>query len=236
VTSLAVVCFLWCDGSRDYRPEHVDVLARAVRRNLPVEHEFVCITDEKGFFSGVRVIAPPDTSRRLAGIKTPEGGAFPSSYRRLWLFSDEARAIADRILLLDVDCVVTRDLSPLLAPEDDFVGWRPNYAWGTGKRLGGGTWLLRTGSRPEVWGEFSEEGILAARFAGFRGSDQAWISYKLASSAPVWPKNAGIYQSQDMRASGYRSLPADARIVHFNGMPKPWDLAGRIEWIRRHWQ
>jgi len=236
LSSLAVVCFLWCDGSRDYRPKHVDVLASMVRRHLPVPHEFVCFTDQSGFSSDVRALPLPDAAHAAARMATPEGAQFPSSYRRLWLFSREATEIADRVLLLDIDCVIPRDLSPLLEIDADFVGWRPNYAWGTERRFGGGTWLLRTGTHTEVWDDFGADGIKAARAAGFRGSDQAWISYKLAACAPAWPRSVGIYQSQDMRASGYRTLPPDARIVHFNGHPKAWELAGRIEWIRRHWQ
>lgn len=234
--SLAVVCFLWRDGGRDYRVRHVDVLASMVRRHLQIPHDFVCISDETGFGPGVTAMALPPEARHLAAIQTPEGNAFPSSYRRLWLFSEAAKILGERVLLLDVDCVITGDLAPLLELQADFVGWQPNYAWGTNRRLGGGTWLLRTGTKTDVWAEFGPQGIQRARAAGFRGSDQAWISYKLVGRTPVWPPTAGIYQAQDMRRSGYRQLPPDARIVHFNGAQKPWHLAPRIRWIGTHYR
>jgi hypothetical protein len=59
-------------------------------------------------------------------MKSPEGPRFPSSYRRLWTFSDDARLLGDRVMMIDIDAVVTGDLGPLFAPDDDFVGWVPS--------------------------------------------------------------------------------------------------------------
>jgi hypothetical protein len=236
VADLAVVCYQWNNGFREYLPRHVDVLANMVKRNLPIPHRFVCITDESGFGPLVETFTLPAEAREAATLKSPEGDRFPSSFRRLWTFSEAARAIADRILLLDIDCIVVRDLRPLLAIDADFVGWEPNSAWGRQGRLGGGTWLLKTGTRTDVWTDFGPRGAVEARAAGFRGSDQAWLSYKLAGRVPVWPKDAGIFQAQDLKMSSYRRMPAGARIVHFNGDSKPWMLASRIRWIRDAWQ
>src|SRR5262245_1009645 len=129
--SIAVVCFQWNNGFRAYRPEYVNRLARGIRRHLPLAHTFYCVTDEqKGFAPEVTVIETPKKARELGDILSPEGPRFPSSYRRLWAFSEDAKALGDRLMMLDIDCMPMSDLSTLFEPEDDFVGWRPNSVWG----------------------------------------------------------------------------------------------------------
>lgn len=237
--SLAVVCFQWNAGFRAYRPEYVNALARGYRRNLSIPHKFVCITDDtEGFSSDVVVMPLPDAARKVAKWPSPEGPNYPASYRRLWLFSKEAREIADVVLMTDIDCVVTGGIDPLVQYMDraraDFVGWRPPTTWNGVIRVAGGSWLLRTGACSEVWERLSPEGLVAARKSGQYGSDQAWISYCLARTCAVWPEGNGIYEAQSMRPNKFRVLPHDARIVHFNGAQKPWEMTD-IPWIRDNW-
>jgi hypothetical protein len=87
--------------------------------------------------------------------------------------------------------------------------------------------LLRTGTHPEVWENLSAEGIARAKAEGWRGSDQAWLSYCLADKCKVWPRDCGIYQKQD---KVYGGPPANAKIIHFNGEPKYWQMD--MPWIR----
>lgn len=232
---VSVLCYQWNEGFREYLPEHVNVLARSVKRNLSIPHRFICITDEtEGFSSDVEVMALPDEAREIAKLKTvEESDRLPSSYRRLWTFSESAKCLGDRVMMLDIDCVITRSLDRLFEMKDDFVGWTPSTTWGM-PRVGGGTWLLRTGTRTSVWTEFTVSAARRARQAGFRGSDQAWISYKLGAHCARWPLKAGIYQKQDM-AHCWTYLPTDARIVHFNGEQKPWSKLN-IPWIRKNWK
>src|SRR5690606_10778105 len=107
-------------------------------------------------------------------------------------------------------------LIEFMGADDTFVGWRPPTTWNGIVRVAGGNWLLRAGAHQEVWERFGEAGIKAARKAGQRGSDQAWISYCLASNCKVWPKGHGIYEAQWMRPNKFLCLPTGARIIHFN--------------------
>ena len=145
---------------------------------------------------------------------------------------DTLFSIAQRYRL-DIDCLVVGDLEPLLRIDADFVGWRPGSVWGRTRRhrLGGGTWLLKTGTQTDVWDSLSPAGVVKARSEGWRGSDQAWISHKLSGKVPIWPQGAGIYQAQDIKPHSYRIKPPGARIVHFNGERKPWQFVNQIEWI-----
>lgn len=232
----SVVCWLWSDGSREYRPAHVNVLQRMVARHLPEPHRFICITDEPRelFSADVEVIPTPVAAQKASAHRSPEGARFPSCYRRLWTFSEEARLLGERVLLIDVDLVIVRALSPIIRLTYDFVGWRPFRDWGRKMRFGGGIFLLTTGSRTEVWNGFDgPNSIIKARAAGFRGSDQAWISFVLGDKEPYWPRDSGIYSIRDM-AGAEHDLPIDARLVQFNGHTKPWRSA--LPWVKEHWQ
>lgn len=234
---LTIVTFLWNEGFRDYRPEHASTLRKMIARHLSIPHRFVCIADDPSAFGDdVEVIQTPVAAKKLGELRSPEGARFPSCYRRLWMFSDEARVLGERVLLLDVDLVVCEDFASIVDRDEDFVGWRPYRDWGAQMRFGGGIYLLRTGSRTKVWTDFhGADSIAKARRNGFRGSDQAWISYKLGSTEPYWDKSAGIYSVRDF--SPLTDLPKGAKIVQTNGGMKPWsDSARSIPWIAENWR
>lgn len=233
---LSVVCWLWGGrglGVRPYRPAHVNVLASMLRRHLRVPHELVCITDQtEGFDDTVRVAPMPAAAADLGKLKTPEGGRFPSCYRRLWLFSSEARQLGQRFLLVDIDVVLTGDITHLVQRDEPFVGWRPRAGWGNNNRIGGGLYLMEAGARTDVFEQFRGPASIAkARAAGFRGSDQAWISYQLRQGVACWPDGSGIYSVRDLKNG---KLPADARLVQFNGTRKPWDRSW--SWVEEHYR
>lgn len=235
---LSIVTWLWDEpGSRKYLPEHVNVQQRMFARTLTVPHRFICVADDaKGFAPEVEVVRTPAVALEAGRLRSPEGPRFPSCYRRLWTFSEEARTVfGERVFLTDIDIVLTGDIAPLVERDEDFVGWRPIARWGKrNDRIGGGMYLLRTGSRARVWADFDgKKSIAVARAQGFRGSDQAWLSYCL-SQEPVFPHNCGLYSIRDLH-DGRDPLPADARLIQFNGpQHKPWN--SRIEWVRQHWR
>lgn len=233
---LGVVCWLW-GGFRDYRAEQVNTLQRMFARQLELPHRFWCVADDPAGLNleAVRYWKTPPAAAAIGAIKSPEGDRFPSCYRRLWMFSQEAEALGDRLLLIDIDLLLTAPIAPLLDRPEDFVGWQPIMQWGRIGRFGGGLYLLRAGSRRHVWDRFKgAESITAARAAGFRGSDQAWISYCLSNKGEAtWSRNAGIYSIRDIR-NGALPLPIDARLVQFNGPQKPWNTP--LPWAREFWQ
>lgn len=242
------VVWIW-KGPRNYRPEHVNHLHRQLQR-LGGGHSLVAVTDDTtGFEAGIEVVKTPPAALALAKLSTPEKPNFPSCYRRLWMFSEDAKSLGDVVTLIDVDLVFCRDPSSLERPED-FVGWRPLRTWGAENRFGGGIYQLRTGTRKHVWESFEgPKSIDKARAAGLRGSDQAWLSYCLAKTEVCWPKNSGIYSVRDlthcarpansrggtiMRNARPLGLPADAVLVQFNGPDKCWQptTQQRHPWLR----
>lgn len=226
---------------RIFLPEHVNTLARMIARHSP-GLRFICVADSSaGLKAPVEWLQTPDAAKALAELRSPEGERFPSCYRRLWVFSKDAHVLGDEILTTDIDAVVLKPLEPLFdCHRVAFVGWRPYRDWGRKLRFGGGTYLLRIGARTQVWEQFKgAESIQVARAAGFRGSDQAWISYMLAEKEPYFTKEDGIYSVRDL--GNDLKLPADARLVHFNGQTKPWhyiEAGGRLSgpWVSQHWR
>lgn len=239
---ISIVCYLWRgeDPRRLYLPEHVNTLGRAIARVFPHPHRFICVADESTGLAGhVEWVRTPPEALRLGDIRTIEGARFPSCYRRLWGFSRRARELlGERIMVIDIDLVPIRDFSHLLARTEPFVGWRPLATWGQPDRIGGGIYLMDGGAHPEVYEQFMDDpraAQQAARAAGYRGSDQAWLSYCLAHKrqVPVWPNNVGIYSIRDMK-DGRLPLPADACLVQFNGPTKPWQSS--LPWAVEHWR
>lgn len=232
----SIVCWMWNGvhlGDRPYHPSHVNTLRKAVARNMSEPFRFICVADRSnGFDKEVEFVRTPDDAVRVGNHRSPEGNRFPSCYRRLWNFSEGAKIFGERILCVDIDFVPVRDLLPIFDRPEEFVGWRPYRDWGNKIRFGGGIYLLTPGTRTRVWTDFvGAKSIQRARAAGFRGSDQAWISFCLGGKEPYWGKEAGIYSIRDMKGTEHR-LPSDARLVQFNGPVKPWQSP--LPWVKEH--
>ncbi len=243
------------------------MLARQIAHHHPQPHRFICVTDfpATDFPACVEVVAMPAAARALLPLGNPAGPKFPASYPRLWTFSKEARELlGDRVMLVDVDCMFVDRPAPLLEHRADFVGWRVRPPAGGPRRFGGGTWLHSPGTRTHVWERFIADpgrAIATALAAGYRGSDQAWISYCLSECEASWPEPSGIFCAQDYRKDWLRAqkppapiyrrrrrapppqpvsqpgplkVPAGAIILHMNGESKPWDSDDAV--IRKHWR
>lgn len=188
----------------------------------------VCITNVVGAADGVERI--PDRAD-FADVASPHGGMNPSCYRRLRLF-DPSLDLGPRIVSLDLDVVLTGDVTPLWDRPEDIVLLKDS-----GKHGGynGGMVLLTAGARPEVWTRFNamtspQQALLAGRF----GSDQGWISHVLGDHEATWSTTDGVYSYRNEIAK-VGALPPDARMVFFHGFNvDPWlPHMRRIEWIAR---
>lgn len=218
----SVVTYLF-PGPRDYAPEHVNVLQRAVARHLSRPHRFICVTDgfERSRFSAdVEVYETPPAAMAVGRLPSPEGERWPSSYRRLWTLSTAALRLGERVLVLDIDCVPVDDLDPLFGFDADFVGWTTDGTWQRDARergqrmIGGGTWLARPGAHDALWRRFEADPrrmIGAARAKGFRGSDQAILSDQLGQTCEIFPAELGIVCAETARRYGIVTLARTAK-------------------------
>ena len=239
---LSVVCFKWQPhpASRvlPYTAAHVNRLSEMVWANLSVAHRFYCVTDDSRGLSSD--IIPIELWSDHAGVVNPNGAREPRCYRRLKLFSKQAEAVfGSRILWLDLDMVVTRDLAPMLSRTESVVLLStevPNIP------VNGSTVLLTPGAEAHVWEDFDPNSSpRKAASAGFFGSDQGWLGYKLpgAGKWKAGPGGDGVYFFHDhVRRHGAKAtLPEDARIFSFHGRAgKPWDpVPQSFDWVRHHY-
>lgn len=234
---LNVVCFRWAPPSgyrSTFGPETVNVLKRMVARNYDQPHTFTCVTDDPtGIDPDVRIV-PLWTD--FADVPSPHGAHNPSCYRRLRAFApDIAPVLGDRFVCIDLDTVITGDLSPLFDRQEDFIIWGE-----TDKRsfYNGSMFMLRAGARPQVWTDFDPaHSPQQAKAAGKFGSDQGWISYRLGKGEATWGRKDGVYSYRVHLRPQNGKLPKDARLVNFHGREDPWSRQiQKLGWVRECYQ
>jgi hypothetical protein len=214
---------------------HVNTLAAMVARHYPYPHRFYCVTDDPhGIDPSITTIPLWDDFSTLRNPSNPNG---PSCYRRLRIFSPEARQIfGERLVTLDLDTIIVGDVTPLWSRPEDIV------LWGDTNRTthyNGSMILLRTGTRTKVWTDFDPRTSPARTKAQRQfGSDQGWISYCLGRREAMWTLNDGVYSWRGHLLPRGGALPDNARIVMFHGKQKPWSDEARNKhgWIREHYR
>lgn len=234
---ISVVCWKWrgWDPERQFGAPHVNVLRAMVARHLPQPHRFICITDDPhGLDPRIEVVPMP--AQTFAALRSPHGPRFPSCYRRLWVFSEEAkRVLGERVLCIDIDVVICAPLAPLIDREEPFVGWcDARFAW---NKIAGGVYLLRTGALSYVWDDFHpERSPELARAAGCGGSDQGWMSFRIYPPPGRWRPEDGLVKI-GWTPHHATQAPPGARIVFTSGRNPPWspDTQRRYPWITKHW-
>lgn len=235
---LSVVCFKW--GAPGYRSKfeaiHVNTLHRMVRRWYPHPFRFICVTDDpRGISTDVECAPLWSDHRELRNPTWP--GHAPNCYPRLRTFSKEFEQIAGkRFVCIDLDVVITGDLTPLWNRSEDFVIYASARA---NNHYNGSMWLMTAGCRSQVWEDFDPvESPKLANRAGCMGSDQGWIQYRLGKGEAIWTVKDGIYAYRTDLKFSQGSLPKDARIVVFHGLPKPWEHQARRRspWISQYYR
>jgi hypothetical protein len=210
----------------------VYALRDMIRRNFDRPHRFVCVTDRPQELSGVETIPLWDDCSQ---IPSPIGHSYPSCYRRLKVFAPDAGEIfGERLVSIDLDTVIVGDLVPLFDRPEDFVIWGESDFPHTTPYCGS-LWMLKTGTRPQVWTEFDPlTSPRKAWKAGCRGSDQGWLSYILGHKEAKWTRKDGVYSFRKHIAKWGNQLPADAKLVSFHGRRDPWSYdCQQIDWVKR---
>jgi len=229
---VTVLCFKWnTPGYRSiFTAEHVNTLQSMVARHLHIPHRFVCITDDN---SGLNCDSFPLWD--FPKIKSPRWKT--NAYRCLKLFSKDAKNWfdTDHVLVLDLDTVITNDITPLIDLDLDFKIWTDRHP---NTHYNSSIWLYRLGSRTQVWETFnSTTSPRIIKQKNIMGSDQAWISHSLGAGEQTWSQADGLYSFRYDLDEGKSPLPDDARIVFFHGKFDPWDeqIQKTVPWVSRHY-
>jgi len=235
---LNIICWKWkpLEGFRtEFTAHHVNVLYNMVSRNTTIPFKFNCITDDgEGILPEVRIIPLWDDCKEL--LPNTKKGDKPSCYRRLKVFAKDA-PFEDRVVSIDLDCVILGNIDHVLSRPEDFVCLQ-----GTAKRTpyNGGLWSLKVGSRPQVWEIFDPQtSPNLVKKAMFIGSDQGWISYVLGPKEKTYSIKDGVYCfMRDFVKPKKIKLPSNAKMVMFQGNFDPWDVSVQEQypWVSKYYQ
>ena len=234
---LTFVTFRWqpTPGYRsNFPPESVYALREMIRRHYAPAHRFVCVTDKPNELPGVETV---ELWTDHATVPSPIGRSYPSCYRRLKLFAPDAGlTFGERLVCIDLDMVIVRDIAPLFDRPEDFVIWGESDYPGR-QAYNGSLWMLKTGSRPQAWTKFDPKtSPQKAWAAGGRGSDQGWLCYILGKNEAKWTRADGVFSYRKHIAPKGNVLPAEARIIAFHGKTDPWCFQARnVPWIREYY-
>lgn len=229
----AVVTWKWTTpGYRStFGPETVNTLARMVRRHYRPDVRVLCVTDEpEGIDASVEIVPAWND---FATVPSPHGAQQPSCYRRLRAFDPAIGSVfGERFVSMDLDCVIVDDMTPVWERDEDFVIWSDT---GPKTLYNGSMFLMTAGARPQVWTDFDPDSSpMRSKSAGFWGSDQGWISYRLGPGEATWTLADGVvsYANHVMTSNG--RLPDGARVVFLHGRHDPWSpiVQQRHGWLR----
>lgn len=228
--NLAVVCCLW--GSwpdPKWSEEYVYRLYRGVQRHLPLDHRFICFADDPDRLKGA-----PFEVRKL---RTPVWqGCLP----KLYVYSPEAE-LSGRVLLLDLDNVITGDLADIASYDGPFCvrawfkGWDQGMRDKRDKRLLDGDMIsFEVGETSRwLWDRFKGNPELRATQTG--GRERWYLRDQLTGdkTPDVWQE---IVPEQIVSWKNHMQngkVPNGARIVSCHGHPRPHEI--NQDWVREHW-
>ena len=225
------------DPARQFPAEAVNVLYGMIARHFHAPFRLVCLTDDPTGIDGAIEVRPlPET--KADHLTMPSAyKLFPSCFRRLWAFSQEACTLGARLCNIDLDVIICQDITALLTSKTaDFVGWScGRHSW---NRIGGALWLLTTGSHPEVWDTFDPATSPQVAFAqGHRGSDQAWISQCLYPPVQRITEHDGVVKMNWLPHAGHPPGP-EVKMVFTSGLTPPWSPQAQVgaPWITAHYR
>jgi hypothetical protein len=161
----------------------------------------------------------------------------PGCFTRLRLFNpawaaEQGFEPGDRVLVLDLDLVITGDLGPLFDGDEPFrILQGVNAA--NPCPYNGSVWRLDIGYRPDVWNDFTLEAARGAPFFEFP-DDQGWFWHMLPGAAAFGAAD-GIYAFKKPGWPSGDNLPKGARLVAFPGHRDPSQFT-HLPWVRNNWR
>jgi hypothetical protein len=232
---LPIVTWKWhsVNGPR-YGPAYVNRLRAMLARHLHLPHELVCVTDDAtGLDARIRIVPMPRDWMHT-----------PRCRRRMWQF-DRARVaeFGPRFLHLDLDTVLTDDITAIVDRPEPLVCWRAHYAGVVSPAF----MLLETGYLHELYVRFAADPDGYPVSTGVRqASDLAMLNHFLKDRpAPAtWDERDGFvpyfgagYQRFEHLGLGpsHQTLPAGTRVVLLGGADLAVLEEGRYPWVREHY-
>jgi hypothetical protein len=209
---LTIVTWLWGDK---YPPEYVRKLRAGLERNLKQPFRFLVIKDGA------------DEELRKGCLC------------RLKMFDIEwqihhAIERGDRIVNIDIDCIITGPLDDLFDRSDFTILSHINST--NPCPYNGSLFMWMAGDHTDVWRDFSLEKVRQVPYYAFP-DDQGWLWHKFPQAGEFGPAS-GVYAFKKRGWPSGDALPEGARVVAFpgwRGTPHFFEQFQRIDWIKEHW-
>lgn len=138
-----------------------------------------------------------------------------------WWGKIEQFAPKERIILIDIDVVITGNVDFLDEYQGEFCAWADPLT----QQIAGGLHSIAPGFGQEMMDRFFSN---PSRWMNMYYSDQEFLRDYV--KADYWPK--GLVQSY--KFDSLEDGPKDARIVQFHGDPKPAALPAH-HWVWKYW-
>ena len=218
---------LWKWRQKNYRSkftaDNVNIMCNMIGRNLDIPHRFLCITDDP---QGVKCETYPLWTEPNVNLPTGK----PNCYRRLKVFGEFGKELGDRLMSIDLDSVITKNITPIVDRKEDFVIWG-DVARNT--LYNGSLWLMTPGTRTQVWEKFTPLAPQITKQHGIVGSDQAFVSHILGPGEAMYTTEDGVYSYRNHLRDGRLPKPPNARIVIHHGRHDPWSAHCQAHrWVR----
>jgi hypothetical protein len=229
---LKVICWKWVQPNyrSKFNQKHVHILKSMLERNLDMEYDFLCITDNP---NGLNCKTMPLWD--YPKIYLPEKR--PNCYRRLRVFEKNAAdwLNTDTILSIDLDVVIVDNITEIVSNmiQHDFSAWGDTAV---NTHYNGSFWTLKLGTRSSVWDEFDPvQSPKIVNRNSIVGSDQGWLSYHLGGDENKITHADGIL-SYRLHVNG-KELPDTAKMVFFHGNydPQSKETLSEAPWIKDYY-
>jgi hypothetical protein len=187
-------------GSSEFKASHVVALQKQVEKYSGFAN-FECLTNET-----------------IPGVDCrPLGQNWPGWWAKMNLFDP---AIPGDFLFMDLDTVITGDLTDILATTK-LTLLRDFYRDGKKLKegLGGGLIYLPESERAQVWDFWRGNPAYAMRM--YSRGDQFLFEKFYLNTAQRW-QDVVPGQVVSYKVNCANGVPPDARVVCFHGQPRPW--------------
>ena len=208
----------------NYGSQHINTHYNMVKRNLKIPFKYYCITDDWTDSNQKDWLNPEIQVLDLWPWHRELGGCFHRLFQYSYEFKEDY--IDGKIVSMDLDMIITGDITPLLDRNEDFVYYRMKGPDGTGWRMNCGMYMLKTGSRVPYYEAFNKDPKKAMQVRVGPGTDQGWMNFCIQQAGQQeahWTQcEDGIYDMrQDIIEKGLTELPEDCRILMWPGPRDP---------------
>lgn len=208
---MLTLCCVQVQNYQGCGADYVNSLHRACNLYVTVPHRFVCVTDDPaGLHDGIETMEP-------------DPGA-PGWWQKLTLLRPGRFKNAGRILFIDLDTIILRNIDDVASYDGPFAG-TGNFRTG-GAPFSSCMMAWQNGSMHHLYTRWIE-----ANRPMDRWGDDEWIRNTEPNTAKLNRKFPGI---KSYKFHHLKDDPGDARIVIFVARPKPHTLTEA--WVREAWR